>query len=121
MQVCLKTGEFRPRVKEDYCSMCSPYDYHKDEDKVVHTDIKRIIKEICNDDDDHTNSILNWFGYCLTGCVDAQKYMYFIGQEGMENESFWNSISNALRSTTVLVSYKPFKSRIRCFIKLSLV
>lgn len=80
--VCLKTGEFRPRVKEDYCSMCLPYDYHKDEDKVVHTDIKRIIKEICNDDDNHTDSILNWFGYCLTGCVDAQKYMYFIGQGG---------------------------------------
>ena len=82
----LKDGSFRKIEKEDSIVRCLDYDYQpsNEKDKCA---IKKIINQICNDDDNLTEFLLSWLGYCLTGCTKVTKFLTVVGQRAENGKS----------------------------------
>lgn len=85
--LCLKTGAFRPRTDNDCFSMCLDYNYSKDVASDVKNDLSSIITKILNNDTDCYNSVLSFFGYCLTGRTSEQKLLFLFGNKAGNGKS----------------------------------
>ena len=75
----LKTGIFRKRVETDYIARKLSYDYTEEKNEKIINEVNGVIKRICNDNDEHANSIKSWLGYCMTGETTEQCFMFFVG------------------------------------------
>lgn len=82
----LQKGIFRPRTKEDNATFCLEYDYQKTNPESIQK-VKKIISQICNDDDQDTNFMLNWLGYSITGETGEQKFLYCVGHSASNGKS----------------------------------
>ena len=89
--VCLKTGEFKKRTKNEYCSKSVNYHYNETRHVEKMEYIKRECKKICNDSDDILDLILSWYGYCLTGETGLQKCLFCVGESASNGKSTINT------------------------------
>lgn len=85
--VDLKTGQFRPRTKDDYISKCLSYDYVPTVNTKVRDRILDILLKICNDSKEDLTDLLTWDGYCMTGQTKQQKCMFHIGHKASNGKS----------------------------------
>jgi P4 family phage/plasmid primase-like protien len=90
--VNLKTGDFSKRTEDDFFSICLDYDYSEEKNNKLITEIKDVLKKICNDDDTLLNFKLSWSGYCLTGHTTEQKSLWEIGYSASNGKSTFAKI-----------------------------
>ena len=83
----LRTGDFLPRTKKDLYSKCLNYEFDEDENIVIKDKIKKLLLNICNDDNEFLEFMLSWLGYCLTGETKEQKSMWLIGHSAGNGKS----------------------------------
>ena len=85
--LCLETGKFRPRTKDDFVSKCLDYDYTTDVNKKVHKTLLGMIMNIFNDDKVLYETNMAWFGYSMTGETARQKFLATIGHTAQNGKS----------------------------------
>lgn len=83
----LKTNEIRKRIKEDYISKCLDYDYNAIINEDINIDIRKMIFDISNSDDELFEFNLSWLGYCLTGETRQHKMLFMIGYSGQNGKT----------------------------------
>lgn len=83
----LKTGEVRKRFRKDYVSKCLNYDFDNVTNKDVNDEIRKMIFDISNNDDELFQFNLKWLGYCLTGETSLQKMLFVIGYSAQNGKS----------------------------------
>ncbi|MFN9110065.1 MAG: DUF5906 domain-containing protein [Bacteroidota bacterium] len=81
-KVNLKTLEYEERTPYDFVTEILNYDFEPKSDKTIKKSILKIMRNICNDDDETLEFILSYFGYCITSETNAQKYLNAIGPGG---------------------------------------
>ena len=99
----LKLNEFRQRTKEDYATFCLDYDYIKIPIKECKKEVYEIIKQICNDNDEDTEFLLDWLGYTLTGETKEHKFLYCVGHSASNGKS---TIAKIFRDVFSVYSYE---------------
>lgn len=82
----LDTGNFRKRTKKDYISKYIKYDY-KESSEETEAEILKILKQICNDDDELLDFNLRWLGYCITGRINEGKALFTVGHGASNGKS----------------------------------
>ena len=83
----LRTQDFRPRTCEDFVTITLPYNYiPKDEIDVDMDIISKIFKQM-QPTKEQLNGLLNWYGYCMTGCTGEQKFMFALGYTACNGKS----------------------------------
>lgn len=85
--VDLKTGLFRTRTPDDYYTKTLDYDYVEKVNKKISENLKTIFSRICNDDEETTENIKIWLGYCMTGEIDQHRSMWFLGHSASNGKS----------------------------------
>ena len=83
----LKKGIFRKRIMEDYVSKCLNFEYTDVVNKSVQNKIIDLILKISNDSEELKEDNLKWFGYCLTGATNEQKFMCYVGHSASNGKS----------------------------------
>lgn len=83
----IRTGKFRERTSDDFFTKTLDYDYVQKQDKNIINHLEEIIKRICNDDDETTENIKSWFGYCMTGETIEQRSMWLVGHSAANGKS----------------------------------
>lgn len=105
----MKKGIFRARVREDYISKCLPFDYNANTALELNEKIRKIIHQICNDNDVTYDSVLRWLSYCMTGETIEQKFMIFIGHTAQNGKSTLSHIfSTSLPIYSVKIDNETF-------------
>ncbi len=105
----LRKGVFRKRVRDDYISVCLPYNYSDNVDKDILEKVNKIIKNVCNDEKDMAESMKSWLGYCITGETKEAKNMWLIGPKASNGKtSLSNMYSKALPIYYFEVNNKTF-------------
>jgi len=85
--ISLRDGSFRERTPNDYFTICLDYDYSSECDLKIYDQINKWILDICNSNEEHKKSYLNYFGYCLTGEINMQKALWSIGHLAANGKS----------------------------------
>jgi len=80
--VNLRDGKFRVRTKNDYFTLCLPYEYTENKDQEKMNELRTIMKQICNDSEEELECIMRVFGYLMTGETKEQKFFSFYGGGG---------------------------------------
>ena len=88
----LKTGVFYKRTHKHFFSKCLNYDYNKTVDEIIVNKLKKMIKQICNDDEEFMEFMFAWLGYCLTGETKEQKSFWYIGHSASNGKSTLSKI-----------------------------
>lgn len=92
----LKNNEFRQRTRKDYCSFSLGYDYNNEINNTIMDEIKNILLNICNDDQEYFTFMMDWLGYCLTGETREQKTLFMIGHTASNGKSTIAHIFNLI-------------------------
>ena len=83
----LRTGLFLPRTKKDLYSKCLDYEYKVKNNSKTQAKIRKLLLNICNDDENFLEFMLGWLGYCLTGETKEQKSLWLIGHSAGNGKS----------------------------------
>ena len=75
----LKTGKIRDRARKDFITNCLDFDYQPEINYEINKEIRTMIFNICNDDQEINDFMLRWLGYCLTGETRERKMIFIIG------------------------------------------
>jgi P4 family phage/plasmid primase-like protien len=72
----LRTAEYRKAQPEDFISLCANAEYREDADC---PQFLKFLDQITCGDTEMARFIQEYLGYCLTGCTDEQKLMFWVG------------------------------------------
>jgi hypothetical protein len=72
---------------EDYVSKCLNFEYTDVINPTVQKNINDLILQISNDNEELKEDNLKWFGYCLTGATNEQKFMCYVGHSASNGKS----------------------------------
>lgn len=115
--VDLKTKKFREGIQyDDFITKTIPFDYKPSD----HVYLKKELKKIMNNNDEHLEYFLSLLGYSFTAEADAEKDIYFMidktdGGRGDNGKTFFFNILNTIlpnyvyRSNATLLSSKNTK------------
>jgi hypothetical protein len=105
--VCLKTGKFRERTKDDYITKCLDYEYDVKRNEAMIKNIENILLNICNDKKELVEDNKKWFAYCLTGETKEQKFMITVGHSASNGKS---TLSKMFKSSFSIYTKKLDKN-----------
>jgi phage/plasmid-associated DNA primase len=99
----IKNNTFRVGLKStDYITDYIRYDYDKSKIDIEKTNkVKKTLKEIMNNNEEHLEYYLSVLGYCFTGCAEIQKSIYCCidGTDGLGDNGktfFFNILTNLM-------------------------
>lgn len=108
----LRTGEFKPRTKQHYISKYAHYNYSKEVNQQLLSEIEKIMATLFNDNADIIRHEKEWTGYCLTGSTNEKRFKNYIGETSNNAKStFCNMIEQIMGDYAQKVNPKIFSER----------
>jgi phage/plasmid-associated DNA primase len=77
--LCLRTGTFKIRTREDFFTQTLHYDYCPEVDTTIVKKIEEQLLHTCNNDVKFYDYFMLWCAYCLTGITTLHKFMSIYG------------------------------------------
>lgn len=105
----LRTLEYSDRDENDFVTEFLDYDFMPKADKKIKEEIKQILKQICNNNDEDYNFIMSYLGYCITSETKEQKYLNVVGPSAS------NGKSTLIKFMEAVFNIYTFKSDKRLF------
>jgi hypothetical protein len=108
----LKTGEFRHGLlPEDYITKTVPFNYEKalEADKAL---VRKELKKICNNNEEHLNYYLSTFGYAISGdSSKLQNFWFLRGQKASNGKSvLFEALTGILPNYVIQIDSDIFES-----------
>ncbi len=83
----LKTLEYSDRDENDFITEFLDYDFKPKASKTIKQEIRTILKQICNNNDEDYDFIMSYLGYCITSETKEQKYLNVVGPSASNGKS----------------------------------